>query len=197
MIPYDLNPFGWSIAKPYKRKLSYIESTGTQYIDTGVKPNFTNNDEIYISFYGAEYSGAAPAIFGSRQIGLINGVYGLAGNITVLDADGYDSYPFDLLGNKWVKMDNTKVTSNGKNYEYTLTRHPNCTYNIYLFALNSNGSMIASYNGMKLYEWKYYQNGVLKQSLIPVLDSNSVPCLYDKINGTFIYNAGTGTFNYN
>jgi len=182
---------------PYSRKLAYIESTGTQYIDTGVKPNFPNNDEIYISFYGAEYSGASPAIFGSRQSDLRNGAYGLGGNVTVLDADGYDSYAFDLVGYRWVNMDNSKVTSNGRNYEFALTRHPNCTYNFYLFALNTNGSPVAQYNGMKLYEWKYYQNGELKQWLIPVLDSNSVPCLYDKVSGTLIYNAGTGSFNYN
>ena len=189
-------PTGWSIANSYKRNLAYLESTGTQYIDTGVKPNFPNNDEIYISFYGAEYSGSSPAIFGSRQSDLRNGVYALGGNVTVLDADGYTSHAFDLVGNRWVKMDNLKVTSNGRNYEYTLTRHPNCTYSIYLFALNNGGNTYGIYNGMKIYEWKYYQNGELKQWLIPVMNNDDIPCMYDLVNGTFKYNAGTGQFNY-
>ena len=181
---------------PYTRRLSYIESTGTQYINTDVKPDFDNGDEIYISFYGAEFSGASPAIFGSRQSDLRNGVYGLGGNVTVLDADGYNSYGFDLIGNRWVKMDDSKVTSNGRNYEYTLTRKPTCTYNIYLFALNNGGNTYGIYNGMKLYQWRYYKNSELQQRLIPVLDNNSIPCLYDEVSGTFFYNAGTGSFNY-
>ena len=92
-IPNKFNRLGIDIT-PYKRKLTCLKSTGTQYIDTGIKPDFTQNDEIYISFYGAEYSGAAPCIMGSRETGLKNGVYALAGGaVTVLNDETYKSYP--------------------------------------------------------------------------------------------------------
>ena len=35
MIPFKLNPLGTS-SSPYKRKLEYIESTGTQWLSTGI-----------------------------------------------------------------------------------------------------------------------------------------------------------------
>ena len=72
-------------------------------------------------------------------------------------------------------------------------------YSVYLFALNQNGSLEASsfYTGMKLYYWKYWHNGTLTQHLIPVLDNNFIPCLYDLISENYYYNAGSGEFIYN
>lgn len=39
-------------------------------------------------------------------------------------------------------------------------------------------------------------NGVQKMNVIPVLDANGKPCMYDKISRQCFYNSGTGTFKY-
>ena len=44
--------------------------------------------------------------------------------------------------------------------------------------------------------WKVWIDGELKFDLIPVLDSQGVPCMYDKVNEKTYYNDGTGTFGY-
>jgi hypothetical protein len=49
---------------------------------------------------------------------------------------------------------------------------------------------------MKLYSFKVFNNGVLVQNLVPCLDNNATPCLYDLVSKQTFYNQGTGTFDY-
>lgn len=39
-------------------------------------------------------------------------------------------------------------------------------------------------------------NGTQKMNVVPVLDANGTPCMFDKISRQCFYNSGTGTFNY-
>ena len=48
----------------------------------------------------------------------------------------------------------------------------------------------------KLYYFKIYQSNELVLDLIPVLDNEGTPCMYDLVTETFHYNQGTGTFSY-
>lgn len=40
------------------------------------------------------------------------------------------------------------------------------------------------------------ENGIIIQDLRPCLDSDNIPCFYDKISGKFYYNKGNGDFKY-
>jgi len=192
MIPTRFNRLGL----PPFRRVAYLESTGTQYIDTGVAPNFAGGDSIQISFYRADYSGAAPCVFGSRETGVKNGVYCLGGGLTIADADGYSSVAFAITtGDHVLTVSDYAVTWDGTSY--AMPRHVTYGLPVYLFALNNYGSgTFGIYNGMKLYDWMYYRSGVLAQHLVPVLDKGGVPCLFDTVSRTFKRNAGTGVFNY-
>ena len=194
MLPFVENQFG---NLPCGR-LRYIESTGTQYINTGTKPDFANGDSIEIRLYGTSFSGASPCTFGSRESGVRNGIYLLGlNNLTVCDDAGYNSVglPYLVPGELSLTINDSAVTANGTSY--TMPRHVTCGLPIYLFALNNYGTgTFGIYNGMKLYDWKYYRNGTLAQHLLPAMDNNSVPCLYDLVTRNYYYNAGTGTFNY-
>jgi hypothetical protein len=73
------------------------------------------------------------------------------------------------------------------------TNSPNGS--LYLFARNNtaNGNPVAiSY--FKLYSSKIYENYVLVQDLIPVIDNNGVACMYDNVSKQCFYNQGTGEF---
>lgn len=69
-------------------------------------------------------------------------------------------------------------------------------YNIYLFTWNNAGIADNRRFQGKVYEFKIYDNDVLIQHLIPVLDSENTPCMYDKVTQKFYYNNGTGDFLY-
>jgi len=49
----------------------------------------------------------------------------------------------------------------------------------------------------RLYRWKAMENGETKVDLIPALDENGVPGMYDRIGGVMHYNAAeSGAFTY-
>ena len=197
MLPFVQNPLG---VFPYRR-LQYISSTGTQYIDTGVKPDFAGGDSIEIQYYGEPMQqGQALVGFGSRDVTggtVTNAVYQGGSSIIFGDSEGYTGVPFDYRHQHLLSISDTEVVDNGSVYAATPKR-VTCDYSIYLFTLNNRGSALTSvnYSGMRFYDWKYYHNGVLAQHLIPVLDKSGVPCLYDSVSRTLFYNKGSGTFNY-
>ena len=192
MIPSRYNRLG---ASKHLRRLSYIESTGTQYIDTGVSPDFANGDELEVSFYAASYSGNDPCVFGSRQSPAINGFYVISNvRIVVCDSDGFSainkqSGPGDFT----FKVNNSRIVVN--NSEVEMPKRVTCAFPMYIFQLNNNGRTISPYSGAKLYDWKYYHDGSLAQHLVPAL-LRGVPGLWDTVSRTFLTNSGTGTFNY-
>ena len=193
MIPTAISPFGLGFRRPYKQRLEYIESTGTQYIDTGVKPDFAGGDSLEISFFRPTAT-EATSIFGSRTNSVTNGVYHIANNINVCDADGYTGVSMTLAGNHTLSVSDTAIVNDATSY--SMPRHVTTEFPVYLFALNSGNRAIVNINGGKIYYWKYFQNNVLKQYLIPVLAWNDVPCMYDEITGASLYNGGTGDFLY-
>lgn len=182
---------------PYKRRVAYLECTGTQYINTEVIPDFVNGDSIEISFHKVYAINSNYCVFGSRQSPALNGFYALRLVIVACDTEGYGTVawanPPD--GYYTLHISNEYVISNGASY--TMPKRITCAHPMYLFTLNQDNSpMNLYYIGCKIYEWKYWKNEVLTQHLIPVIDNNDVPCMYDTISNTFYYNSGTGTFSY-
>ena len=192
MIPTLNHPLGM----PYGRHLQYLESTGTQYINTGIAPDFAGGDSVEIRYFAPMYtSPLAPCIFGSRESGIRNGVYLLPISFSPADSEGFSTISYNFTGNNVFTATDAVVKLN--DLSFAMPRRVTCGLPIFLFALNNYGTgTYGIYAGMKLYDWKYYRNGTLAQHLIPVLDKSGVPCLYDTVTRTFKYNAGSGTFNY-
>lgn len=74
-------------------------------------------------------------------------------------------------------------------------------FQFYLFSVNDADDTQADpiwYCG--LIDCKYIkvwdQNNVLELDLIPVVKNDGTVCMYNKVNGAYYYNAGTGTFTY-
>lgn len=180
-----------ALEKPKYIPLAYLESTGTQWINTGVAPDFVGGDKIEIGYHNPARLGTTIA-FGSRESGVRNGVYATGGTVIVADGSGYSGGGSVPEGDVVLSIDDSHVVINGTSS--TTPRRVTCALSVYLFAINNAGTVTSPYSGMRLYYWKYWKNGVLTQHLIPVLDLNNVPCLYDKVSGGFLYNSGTGTF---
>ena len=175
--------------------VAYLESTGTQYINTGVLPDFANGDEIEIKYTLASYTGAAPAVFGSRETGVKNGVYALANGGMVADSSGYSAFSVPASGSVTLRINDSQIIVNGTTT--TMPRRVTCGLPMFLFALNNYGTgTYGIFNGLKITEWTYRQNGAVAQHLVPALDANNVPCLWDTVSNAAKYNAGSGTFNY-
>lgn len=180
--------------KAYVGIIDYIQSTGTQYIDTGYKPNnntrvvadidFQPKDKWEKTFgtYGGVNSSAGKFFGGEYNGTNYNTYYGVYNNKSFSTFKGRMIWDW----NKNVyKIGSASVTHNTSTFQ--------SDYNIYIFAGSGYGSLSGLAN-MKLYYFQIYDNGTLVRDFVPAKDGNGVVCLYDNVTKKFYYNAGTGTF---
>ena len=182
----------------YFTELEYIESTGTQYIDTGYCPS--SNTKIEAKFKMNETPNNFKWLFLSRNETVAGNGYGLG-----CDGSGYISSEYNNRQTSSTKLTNNTdyIVVKDKNVckinDITLTNTVSeftVNYPLTIFALNDHGSVNPAISKANLYYFKIYENDILVRDMIPVLDNNKVPCLYDKVSDQFFYNQGTGTFKY-
>lgn len=198
--------------------LTYIQSTGTQYIDTGFKPN--QNTKIVIDLqpnipvYDEEnfntwwYLPVGAYTVGNNDDDLFfdifieNTMSEWAINWSTDDPYGGTGHEmFSYTNNKriTISLEKTKVTLDGDTRNWT-TANIQSDITLYLFAEHafnaeySPPSIARFCTPMKLYSCQIYDNGTLVRDFYPIEDDNGNIGLYDKVNKAFYANTGTGTF---
>lgn len=179
------------------QQLEYIESSGTQYIDTGFIANQDTRIvvdfqplEIVASFiFGARTSAASRAYalnIGGSPIQLLSS-FGSSGNKAIELLDTTKRYTVD--------KDKRVVYLNGIK-KATLTANTFTTQgNINIFACNQAGANGYLPSKMRLYSCQMYDNGTLIRDFIPCYrKSDKKTGLYDLVNSVFYENNGTGDF---
>ncbi len=177
---------------PYT-ELAYLESTGTQYIDTKIIP--TINSKIMLK--GVQ-DATDCALFGVSDVFYCFDnsnmtYYSLAGK------NGSFSY---RIGGKEIELIMSKedgVIINGTTYAdlSSVSTTIVANYSVVLFGRRSNSSgSVAKLGQNRLYYCKVWDGDTLVRDFIPVLDMDDVPCMFDKVSGEFFYNQGTGAFQY-
>lgn len=178
--------------------LQYIQSSGTQYIDTGFKNN--QNTRIVMDVQATSTPSATSWFFGGRTSNsdATMGVFYYAGSTKKITAD-YDGngqrYKFESLGaTERLSIDYNKNVLTINSYSKTFTSATfQSTGNIALFGINTAGE-VSSCISAKLYACKIYDNGTLIRDYVPCKNASGVVGLYDLANNQFYTNAGTGTF---
>jgi hypothetical protein len=180
--------------KPYDAEIEYLESTGTQYIDTGVSPN--NETEVETRL---EVSIIDRFLFGSRF-----NSFERAFCIFVNSTQGYSWHPFfsgakSTVGNVTLNTDyRVKFSSAGLVVDGVLLQGPYTnTFSgdlpMYIFAINQNGAVERRMMKGKVRYFKIRINDILVRDLIPVRKGN-IGYMYDRVSGQLFGNAGTGEF---
>lgn len=175
----------------YKR-CEYLESTGTQWIDTGIVPvygdevnmivqrmvidaslfyagqknNFCilcNNTDCYTKYFQKDYTSA---------ISFSNDYFGVDGL--------YHNVIFNYAG---VAIDGLNVCG--------ITDHKSTVNtNLILFRTYSQ------FGKIRMKSFKLIRSGENMLNLIPALDQSGRPCMYDTVTKQPFYNLGTGEFLY-
>ena len=180
------------------QEVEYLESNGTQYIDTNYAPYKTqseikfqtptkpstnchtmgcwneNNNRYYVCSYANDYFNTA-----DRQ-----------GNATVLSS--WNNNIHTVIYNN----ENNKVLYDGVQKASVSDLTTQTTGHIYLFA-RYNGTTATEYYHGRIYYLKITDKNAntLVRHLIPcVRKSDSVAGMYDIVNNVFYTNIGTGTF---
>lgn len=173
--------------------LESIISDGGQYIDTGFCPN--TNTRLVLDVQVNSTSLAA--LFGARS-GYKSNAYALFTADTYLQDDfgtssgnvnqsGVGRHLFEKRQNILL-VDGTAVrTSSSNNFT--------CPHPIALLSINNGGVMMTAYPAAAvIYSAQIYDGETLVRDLVPALDDNGIPGLYDKCTGGFYRNSGTGSF---
>ena len=179
-------------------QLKYLESTGTQYIDTGVVPNSSTRmvaKEALLSKSGSSGWGSAGGNEAFiTQIENEKFAVRVSSNYQITDTTiPYDNYihEWDLAANGPLKFDEVQFGVG------TCGDTATSGQTMYMFALHIGwGSGGAdSFQSKRQYYCYIYSGSTLVRNFIPARrNSDDVLGMYDIVNDTFYTNAGTGTF---
>ena len=173
-----------SLPSGYTR-LEYIESTGTQYISTGITP--TENTKVVIEFNSSSSSGV---VFGQDSGYKVN-AFMFAMTVVVFDSTKKDiSISANAKHTVQVAPKAFKIDDGPSQYIYA--NKVKAAYPMFLFGNNRNGKFSEGV-AMKLYSFKVYENDVLIADYIPCKQGNAVG-LYDDVAGAMNLPLGTGDF---
>ena len=176
--------------------LEYIQSSGTQYIDTGRK--LTQDSDITIDFRIVGEINRDAGIFGSRESALKNNLTLFQNKNPIVfsgDFSEYQKHRFSVASS----LERTKIQIN-KAGVWVNDILKKSWSDVADFETPTNGLIFDVGNNnwtnnkavMRLYS---YTDGDA-QRLVPCLDANGVPCLYDLIGKMALYNQGAGSFTW-
>ena len=173
--------------------VNYLQSSGSQYIDTGRK--LTQDSDIIIDFKIVENNKNA-GIFGSRESAAKNNLALFRDrSLFVGDFSEYQQHRFttnlslerikirmnkagvwvnDILKTSWSNVANFETPTNGLIFDV------------------GNNNWTGNKASMRLYSYTDRN----AQKLVPCLDTDGVPCMFDLISQKPFYNAGTGSFTW-
>lgn len=188
------------LPKEYQ-EVEYIESTGTQYIDTGINEKnikyeidfekIGNNGHIFSRWrMGYSFYNILALSYDELVYGIYNGSF-MYSNLSNFSRITVTASTFNGNNSITVKEGNDIVYENNWN---TFAYHVYLNY--YLFAENDYNTTSNYFIG-RIYSFKMYNsnNNVLMQHLIPCYrKADCVAGMYDLVSGEFFTNQGTGEF---
>lgn len=180
------------------QRVEYLQSTGAEFIDTGVYIN--QNTRIVIDFEVLEGNTSQAHICSVRTNGgtplstlyyNTNGTYGTRIGTTAVKSfsaiNGVGRHVFDRNG-ATISVDNGLETLTSADLtEFSIEQ------SLPIFCRNDG----TAYNGFiigRVYSCKIYDNGELVRDFVPCADANGIGFLLEQISGARYYNAGNGSF---
>ena len=197
---YGYDFIGWE-KLPYIR-IEYLEMERGPVIDTGYIPSDktrilakfqpTSVENSYALFFGV-YPNGNHYSNQSYEFNVWSKTYQwyLSGSLFTVSS----AAPNDVIVLDW-NRNILNITINGiKKTNVFAARTFTAPYSLPIFALRSSDAFPkgGSFQG-KFYYFQIYDNDVLVRDFIPVLDANGTPYMFDKVEGKFYYNTGTGDF---
>lgn len=188
------------------QEVEYLESTGTQYIDTGYVPVVDTWVDAEYGFSDT-YSGEQVMLGASSVNYTYNNTTGLTvqlynrnkwycgcggsvfgGVLTGIGKELYIKHRV-ILTKSLLTVDGNEQRNPGR---ATFDPSQPC----YLYAINAYGIGAQRLSKtLRLYSVKLYENENIMRDFIPCYrKSDSEPGMYDTVSGTFFTNQGTGTF---
>lgn len=179
------------------QQVNYIESTGEQYLDLGYYPNQDTKVETnvrIVSHNGSVINYLFGVYDGTRSFAIYYSYNSRDWGVMCGSVDSNTGIAYQQSVKHKLEFDKDYLSIDGGTDTYAVgsTSTFTSTRTMYLFWGNGT-SRLKSIS--RIYDFKIYENGNIVMNLIPALDPNGVPCMYDTVSKQPFYNQGTGTFN--
>lgn len=190
----------WSVVPKEYQLLQYIQSSGTQYIDTGIAINYALQKIEQRAVAQYTTSSSNRELMGANGYGF----WGKSASNKLESAVG--TAPGTITESALVK-NSVSLTTNPQNmsvlftvnnnqYSAIASTFANNLYAVYIFAIGGRSGAAASFFcKARVYEYEILINDETVAHLVPVKRrSDGVLGMYDLVSQQFRTNAGTGTF---
>ena len=183
-------------------KLKYIESSGTQYIDTGFSPD--SNTKVEYKVKSLENSRASSMIIGTRLSSSGTGRFfpiaydhlsPMTMRTTYGNIDTFTNFGLNEILEGTFNPRSNYSTINDTSYSLANSGFVKSeNNNLYLFGTSGYGSDLWL-STARIYYVKITDLNTVVRNFVPCRrNSDNVVGMYDKINDVFYTNSGTGTF---
>ena len=180
-------------------RVSYLESSGTQYIDTGWKVDWSKDISITGTFAFPTLGQRLCIIGGYSAANELNieiqsnklRLYELGGSVNLFSATTLTndtSYPFSFTYN--ASTGTTSLSTTGINISTTKVSASSSGQTERLFADNRG---TGTFKALRIYGINI-SNGSFVRNFIPVKTSCGSPAMYDQTTSTLFYNQGSNDF---
>ena len=195
-LPFNLNRFGGGRKKrKYYCEVESLTSDGNQYIDIGIG---VKDNTVFKAIFSVASSGNGYSYFGARnssneRFQIVNSIGIGAGYY--IESSVYpianQKYEIEMHANGDMYLDGVKRNaSTGTFSQVSFER------NLWLFATNYYNSSVGP-GASTFWKAQVFEGDALVRDLIPVLDWNMTPCMFDRVTEQLFYNAGSGNgFSY-
>lgn len=176
------------------QRVEYIESTGTQYIDTTIHPVLSDGLFAKFQFISGNLSNYRP--FGAYSPGV---AIDSTGGLRIWTQSTSTINPANKITDGNV---HTIQCSEDGTWDYdgetVLIAKPiqnQAKRTITLFKANYTNGVMYGEGTSRMYDFQYFRNGEVICSLVPCYrKSDGEIGMYDLVNGVFYTNSGSGTF---
>ncbi len=179
-------------------QVEYLQSSGTQYIDTGFVPN--QDTRVVLDAQYKTTPSKAAFMYGARTgqtsntycllwrlaTGYFRSDYGTSNTQEFSGTNITTRYIFDK------NKESTTINGVTQSYDYEVFE---CPCNLTLFGVNTKGTFDTSQVGtLKIYSCQIYDNGTLARDFVPCINAEGTAGMYELVDDIFYGNAGSGTF---
>lgn len=161
-------------------KLEYLESDGTQFIDTGFKPN--QDTRVICDYLVDTKPSTSRAVYGCTDGSKYYGVFLAASDFTNVWYNTANKYDKSVAGRWLIDQNKNVATINGDTLTWSAATFQ-FEYSLFLFACN--GPNVTYVGASRIYSFKIYDNGVLIRDFIPCTNPDGISGLWDSVNNVF------------
>lgn len=209
-LVFDASGGGTTPVLPYDAQVEYLQSSGTQYIDTRISPS--TNFECEIKAVLTEEQAGYDTLLGSFTSSSAYGIalaFRASKNTLGAKGAGYIQFGNDTPPSLAVSSIATPLTehvykTSCKNNTiaidvdgtYASKTHSNTSpslLSMYMFARHRQDTGVGNYAKAKIYYCKIWNGGNLVFDAIPVR-VGTTGYMYDNVSGQLLGNSGSGTF---